>query len=203
MVGWLLIGNGLKPVHDLLPFDLDPGSLDRRVALFALAVVYLVRFALTGFVLLPRRMPWSEVGAVGPWLVIVHLAFALLGGTNEAPLDTFALWGLLLYAVGSWLNTASEWNRQRWKAHPANQGKLYTEGLYGICMHPNYLGDVVLFAGFAMVTGRIWAFLVPILMALTFVFVHVPNLDAYLAKRYGEQFEVYERGTRRLFPGIW
>ena len=202
-VGWLLLGGGLTVLSERFLVGFRPGALDRRIALVFLAAMYLLRFAITGFVLLPRRMPWSEVGTVGPWLAIVHLTFALLGGTNSAPMGIFAMLGLVLYAAGSYLNSASEWNRQQWKKRSENRGKLYTEGFYRICMHPNYLGDVLLFTGFAMVTGRIWSFLIPIFMTLTFAFVHIPSLDTYLAERYGEQFDVYARRTRRLFPGIW
>jgi protein-S-isoprenylcysteine O-methyltransferase Ste14 len=70
-------------------------------------------------------------------------------------------------------------------------------------MHINYLGDVLLFTGFAMAAGRWAASLVPVLMALTFVFVHVPMLDAYLAERYGTEFRAWAEHTRRLIPGIW
>jgi protein-S-isoprenylcysteine O-methyltransferase Ste14 len=202
-VGWLLLGGGLTVLSERLLLGFTPGALDRRIALVVLSAIYLHRFTITVFGLLPRKMPWIEVGTVGPWLGIVHLSFALAGGTNPAPMGIVAILGLVLYVLGSYLNTASEWNRQRWKKRSENKGKLYTEGFYKICMHPNYLGDVLLFTGFAMVTGRIWVFLVPFLMTLTFAFVHIPNLDTYLAERYGEQFDAYAKRTRRLFPGVW
>ena len=59
------------------------------------------------------------------------------------------------------------------------------------------------FTGFVLVTGWILALLVPAIMTLSFVFLHIPTLDLYLAKRYGEEFETYTQGTSRLLPGLW
>jgi steroid 5-alpha reductase family enzyme len=111
--------------------------------------------------------------------------------------------GIALYLAGSYLNTASEWTRMRWKRAPGHQGKLYTGGLFARSMHVNYFGDMVLFTGFALGTGRYVALLVPLLMTLSFAFVHVPVLDAYLADRYGAEFKAYAERTSRLVPGVW
>lgn len=203
LVAWLLFRGVPAFLDGRIPFDPSSGALSRRIVLLGCALIYLARFAVTGLVLLPRKMDWHEVAAVGPFLAVVHLALALLGGTNAEPIGSFVFVGGTLYLFGSYLNTASEWGRQRWKSHPEHSEKLYTAGFYRWCMHPNYLGDVLLFTGYALVTGRAWALLVPLVMALSFAFVHIPALDSYLALRYGEAFERYAARTRRLFPGFW
>lgn len=200
---WLLLGGGLEALNRVLPFPVATGSWTRRLLLASLSVVYLFRFAVTSFWLLPRRMEWSEVAAIAPWLAFIHAALAVLGGSNPASPGFIAATGVGLYVLGSYLNTASEWSRRRWKADPGHQGHLYTGGLFAWSMHVNYFGDVLLFTGFAMVAGRWGALGVPVLMALTFVFVHVPTLDAYLAERYGAEFRAYAEHTKRLIPGIW
>ena len=54
-----------------------------------------------------------------------------------------------------------------------------------------------------MLTGRVWAFAIPFLMLLGFVFVNIPMLDRYLRKKYGGEFQQYERQTRHFVPWIY
>jgi protein-S-isoprenylcysteine O-methyltransferase Ste14 len=203
VVVWLLLGDGLETLDRIGPFRFDTGSWDRRLLLASMSVVYLLRFALTSFVLLRRRMDWREVAAVIPWLAFIHGSLALLGGSSAARLGAVGVAGIVLYVLGSWLNTASEWGRMAWKKSPEHAGRLYTYGLFARAVHINYFGDLVLCTGFALVAGRWGALLVPILMAASFVFVHVPTLDAYLAERYGAEFRAYVERTKRLVPGVW
>jgi protein-S-isoprenylcysteine O-methyltransferase Ste14 len=69
--------------------------------------------------------------------------------------------------------------------------------------HVNYFGDLLLFAGFAAITRQAWAGIVPIAMGLNFVFVIIPAHDAYLAARYGSDFEAYAHRTKRLIPLLY
>ena len=54
-----------------------------------------------------------------------------------------------------------------------------------------------------MLTRQTWAGIVPLAMGLNFAFVIVPAHDAYLAARYGREFEDYARRTRRLIPRLY
>merc|ERR1712232_829869 len=74
---------------------------------------------------------------------------------------------IAFYSLGSWLNTWSELQRKWWKARPENKGRCYTLGLFALSRNINYLGDVVLFAGWAVATGRWWNAWAPLLMALS------------------------------------
>lgn len=202
-VAWLLLGGGLAVLDGRLPLDLSAGEMLRRWTIVGLSTVYLLRFSLTGFVFLPRRMDWTEAAVVGLWVGLIHLTFALGGGTNSSPMGPASWVGSGLYLFGSFLNTASEWQRQHFKNRPENKGRLFVHGFYRWCRHPNYLGDVILFTGFALVAGRAWTLWVPAVMTLSFIYGHIPTLDRYLAERYGEDFQDYAGRTRRLFPGIW
>ena len=105
--------------------------------------------------------------------------------------------------MGSWLNTASELQRLRWKKRPRNAGHLYTRGLFRLCRHPNYLGDTVLFIGFALITGSPIALVIPAIMAAGFVFAAIPALDRRLAEHYGREFEAWATRTHRYIPFIY
>ncbi|WP_225891101.1 DUF1295 domain-containing protein [Streptomyces dioscori] len=175
----------------------------RRGLLFALSAVYLLRFVATTFVMLKRSMEWSEAATVGVWVVVIHGTMAYLGGTNSASVGVVTWLGVLLYLVGSYLNTGSEYQRKLWKRAPEHKGKLYTEGLFRYSMHINYFGDVVLFTGFALVTGSPWALVIPAVMACMFSFMNIPMLDKYLAERYGTAFDEYAKKTAKLVPFVY
>jgi steroid 5-alpha reductase family enzyme len=90
-----------------------------------------------------------------------------------------------------------------WKQQPENRGHLYTAGLFRLCRHPNYLGDLISFSGLALIAGRWVAGVIPAIMLLGFVFVNIPMLDAHLADRYGANFVAYARRTRKLLPYLY
>ena len=69
--------------------------------------------------------------------------------------------------------------------------------------HPNYLGDILWALGWALMTRNAWALLIPIVAASGFVFMFIPQLSAYLAERYGAQFDDWASATKRLVPFVY
>ena len=70
-------------------------------------------------------------------------------------------------------------------------------------MHINYFGDIVLFTGLAMVTNRLSMFIIPLIMALNFVFNIIPSLDRYLEKKYKDEFKNYSKNTKKILPLLY
>lgn len=179
------------------------GHLGRQAILMACSVVYAVRVSITLFVFLRRKLAWWEglLGAMGlPALVFM---FAWVGGDQDRPLGPIDALGVILYLLGSYLGTRSELSRHIWRAKPANKGHLYTQGLFRYARHINYLGDVVLFSGFALITRDPWMLIVPLAMTVSFVLMVIPAHDAYLANRYGDEFWKYAQQTKRLIPLVY
>merc|ERR1712032_1283804 len=106
------------------------------------------------------------------------------------------------YLFGSWMNTWSELQRKWWKARPENKGRCYTEGLFALSRNINYLGDVVLFAGWALVSGRWWNAWVPLMMAASFYFHHIPDKESYLRVRYAQDWPSYEQRVKSFVPFV-
>jgi protein-S-isoprenylcysteine O-methyltransferase Ste14 len=200
---WVLLGGGLIIVGDWFGRTWTPGSLIRRATLSAAFSVYYARFLLIVFRFLRRGVNWSEVVTVASWLLIVQVTFVALGGTERQPIGTGAIIGIALYAVGSWLHTHSEYHRDVWKRQPENRGRLYTEGLFHCAVHINYFGDLVLFTGFALLTGSPFALIIPALMLAGFVFVNIPMLDSHLHDRYAAAFDEYAAQTSKLIPFLY
>ncbi len=111
----------------------------------------------TGFYLLKRKMGWGEAVLISVWIAIIDLLFAMLGGINPRAIGLLTWLGIILYAAGSFQNTGSEIQRKKWKARSENHDHLFTGGLFRYAIHINYLGDEMLFTGFALITGRAWA----------------------------------------------
>jgi len=179
------------------------GSPGRQVALLACVVVYVARAAHTLFVFVKRRIPWWEA-VWGGGIIGCVLFFFLLGGLRSPqPIGPVDLAGVLLYIAGSYVGTASEHSRDIWKTRPENRGHLYTEGLFSYSRHINYFGDLLLFGGCAVLTRQPWTGIVPLAMGLNFALVIIPAHDAYLAARYGAEFDRYARRTRKLVPLLY
>ncbi|MGB6647716.1 MAG: DUF1295 domain-containing protein, partial [Bacteroidota bacterium] len=133
----------------------------------------------------------------------VLFAFLSDGLRTLEPLGVLDVVGALLYLTGSYLGTGSEYFRHVWKARPENQGHFYTEGLFRYARHINYFGDLLLFCGFAVLTQQMWTGIVPLIMGLNFVLILIPAQDAYLASRYGTEFDNYARRTKKLIPLVY
>lgn len=205
IIGWYsLCAAGAVWFALILPSALRPaGDPVRQAALVVCVVIYIARAAHTLFAFVQRRLPWWEA-VWGGGIIGCVLFFFLLGGLRapQPPEPVDAL-GLLLYVAGSYVGTASEYGRHLWKARPENRGHLYTEGLFSFSRHINYFGDLLLFVGLALLTRQPWAGMVPLGMGLNFVFIIIPAHDAYLASRYGAEFERYASRTRKLVPMLY
>ena len=129
--------------------------------------------------------------------------FPFRGLRAPQPLGLVDLAGLLLYIAGSYIGTVSETARHTWTARPEIRGHLYTDGLFGYSRHINYFGDLLLFARWAVLTRRMWTGVVPLAMALNFALVIIPAHDAYLAARYGAEFDRYARRAKKLIPMLY
>ncbi len=195
---WVLFAGGLRGVRASGEAPLELRSL----TLFAFNLVVFARFLLTLFVFLRRRIPWEETLSVPMAFGLYLLGFPLMARPASAPFGALEIVGIVLFVVGSFLNTFSEYQRHRWKARAENRGKLYTRGLFASSMHINYFGDLLWVTGYACVTHNAYASLVPAFLFSFFYFWNVPKLDAYLKQRYGDDFSAYERRTKRLVPFV-
>lgn len=179
----------------------------RALLLAGVAGLYFLRHMLTLFVLLKRKVAWGEVLGLSGFMALFEIGFLLLGaGLLRGAAVPFGPWdgvALALILAGSALNSGSELQRMIWKRDPANRGHCYTGGLFRYSAHINYFGDTVLFTGWALLTASPWAFAVPLFMGLSFVFYHIPALDAYLAERYGDEFRGYAARTARFVPFLY
>jgi steroid 5-alpha reductase family enzyme len=200
---WLLFGPGLQTAGNWLGRTWKPGDLFRRGCLAAALSVYYVRILFTEFLFLKRGMSWSEVLTIAPSMLCIYVLLAVSGGRNSEAVGWAAALGILLFLVGSWMNSYAEYARHTWKQLPENRGRLYTEGLFRYSRHPNYLGDLISFSGTCLITGVWVTAVIPALMLSGFVFVNIPVLDSHLHDHYGAAFDDYASRTAKLIPFLY
>lgn len=178
----------------------DAPNFARNVTLFAFDLVVFARFLATMFVFVERRIPWEEAFSIPIAFALYLLGFPLLSRPASVGFGVIDVMGIVLFAVGSFINTYSEHQRRCFKRRAENTGKLFTGGLFAVSMHPNYFGDLLWVSGYACVTRNAFAWLIPAFLFCLFHFFNVPKLDRHLREHYGDTFVDYERRTKRLIP---
>jgi steroid 5-alpha reductase family enzyme len=101
--------------------------------------------------------------------------------------------------------TGGDYQLARFKADPANQGKVMDRGLWRYTRHPNYFGEFCIWWGYyliALAAGGWWSIFAPALM--TFLLLHVSGV-ALLEKDIGQRrpaYRDYIARTNAFFPGL-
>ena len=137
------------------------------------------------------------------WLISAPLLGAQTVNRWSSGLNLLDGLALLVWLIGFAFEAGGDWQLARFKANPANRGKLLTTGFWRYTRHPNYFGDACAwwgFALFALAAGSI----VPILGAalMTFLLLRVSGvalLERNLQKTKPEYAD-YTAKTNAFFP---
>ncbi len=83
------------------------------------------------------------------WLISVPLLGAqFYPDTNLGILDYI---GVILWIIGIVFEAGGDFQLARFKADPANKGKVLNTGLWHYTRHPNYFGDVAVWFGYGFI----------------------------------------------------
>jgi len=139
--------------------------------------------------------------AVLAWLISAPLAAAIAGADPLTALD----WaGMALAAFGIVYESAADLQLARFKADPAQAGRVMDRGLWRYSRHPNYFGEFCVWWGLYLVAagaGGWWTVFSPLLMSV--LLLRVSGV-ALLERDIGERrpaYRDYVRRTRAFFPG--
>lgn len=92
---------------------------------------------------------WKRV--FGPQAVLLWITClpAQLGvaASGGAGIGTLARIGAALWLIGILFETVGDWQLTRFRADPANKGKVLDTGLWRYTRHPNYFGDACVWWG--------------------------------------------------------
>lgn len=125
---------------------------------------------------------------IAMWLV----SLPLMVGANNESVSWPLLWiGVAVWAVGVFFESVGDAQLMRFKADPANQGKLMDRGLWRYTRHPNYFGDACVWTGIWLTTAASWPGLAVVISPIAMTF--------FLLKVTGAANN--EKGMRRSKPG--
>jgi steroid 5-alpha reductase family enzyme len=139
--------------------------------------------------------------AVLAWLVSAPLAGAIAGPGPVATLDAI---GVALALFGIVFEALADSQLARFKANPANAGRVMDRGLWRYTRHPNYFGDFCLWWGLyalALAASAWWTLFSPLLMSVLLLKV---SGVALLERDIGERrpaYRAYIARTNAFFPG--
>ena len=199
---YLMLNEPQNMVGWLKPYKIK-GDLLQHILILSCFIIYFLRLMGTLFIFFQRKMYWIEaiiIANLMPW-IFPYVAWA--GGNSYQHIGLIEIGGLCLFLFGSYLNTASEYSRYTWKQKQENKGHLYAGGLFKHVRHINYLGDILLFTGLALVAHRFVLLIIPASMALFFVMVLIPLKERYLKNKYGSEFDEYVSKTNKIIPMLY
>ena len=206
----------------------SPGVDARSILLWALVVIWAIRLGTFLFRRILKAGKDDRFDEIKPsfirfldvWTVrralpafprLVAAALVVITTTNRKELDWFALIGLLVWVFGFALEVVADSQKSRFSAIPGNKGKFIQTGLWSRSRHPNYLGEIILWVGVAVIAlpvlqGWQWVALIsPVFVTLLITRVSgIPMLEKKADKKWGGQvdYEDYKKRTPILIPRL-
>jgi steroid 5-alpha reductase family enzyme len=139
------------------------------------------------------------------WLLSLTLQLPLLwpGAIRLGALDAL---GAALFLLGLAWESVADWQLERFRRDPAQQGRVLARGLWRYSRHPNYFGELLIWCGFFLIGAStpfgVAGVLGPVLLAWLLLRVSgVPLLEQGLSSRLPGYVE-YVRRTPVLLPGL-
>jgi steroid 5-alpha reductase family enzyme len=152
---------------------------------------------------------WSLQGL---WVTFtLAAALVVITTTTRKEIDLFAVLGGLVWVFGFAMEAIADYQKSRFNASPANQGKFINTGLWSRSRHPNYFGEIVLWVGVAIISlpvlqGWQWVALIsPVFVTLLLTRISgVPLLEKKADEMWGgqEDYEAYKKNTPVLIPRL-
>ena len=146
----------------------------------------------------------------GTWVFITMAAgLAAMTSQSQSPVDGFLVVGATLWVIGFGIEVVADQQKTAFRKDPANAEKFISSGLWSISRHPNYLGEIILWIGIAVIAlpvleGWQWVTLVsPVFVSFLLLKVSgVPMLENNAESRWGNdpEFRQYKAKTPTLIP---
>lgn len=120
--------------------------------------------------------------------------------------------GWSVWLAGMLLEAIADYQKFTFRSNPANHDKWISTGLWGVVRHPNYLGEILLWAGLFLSASSTFqgheflSVISPIFVAILLTKVSgIPILEKMNMRRWKEnpEFLNYIRRTPRLIPYLY
>ena len=155
-------------------------------------------------------MTWTLQGM---WVFICSSA-ALIAIANPSgiPINSLFILGLLMFIFGFAIEVIADNQKSAFRSIPENKDSFINEGLWARSRHPNYFGEITLWAGITVMGISTFegmnylAIFSPIFSYLLLVYVSgVRMLEGRGHKKWGhlEDYQNYKKNTPKLIPKIF
>jgi steroid 5-alpha reductase family enzyme len=152
---------------------------------------------------------WTLQGA---WVVMTSCAAltAILSGEQTAVGAIYVI-GAVMWLAGFAIEVIADQQKSRFRADPANAGRFINVGLWARSRHPNYFGEILLWAGIAVMaipylSGTQWVVMLSPLFvyALLTRMSGIPTLVRRGEELWGDDpaYQTYVANTPRLLPRL-
>ena len=140
--------------------------------------------------------------AQGAAMFVVSLPVQLGMSSDLERFGVLRLVGLLVFAVGLFLESWADWHLFKFKSDPANKGRLCLSGPWTLCRFPNYLGEMLVWWGvYIYIVGfwSAWTIVGPLTICYSLLKVTgIPLTEKRYLER--EEYRAYAARVPRLIP---
>ena len=154
-------------------------------------------------------MTWTLQGL---WVSLCSMcALTAISSESGVVVNAFYYLGVGLFIYGFYIEVKADNEKSKFRSVPENKDKFITTGLWAKSRHPNYFGEIVLWAAIAVISlpslsGLQYITLIsPIFTYVLLVHVSgVRMLEARGQKKWGhlEEYKAYQKSTPMLFPKL-
>ena len=151
-------------------------------------------------------MTWTLQGL---WVSLCSMcALTAISSDTGVVVNALFYFGLGLFVLGFSTEIVADNQKSKFRSFPENRDKFITTGLWAKSRHPNYFGEIVLWAGIAVMSFSSlegWQYLTlisPLFTYILLVYVSgVRMLEARADKKWGhdEDYKKYKSNT----PVLW
>ncbi|HEU5005191.1 MAG TPA: DUF1295 domain-containing protein [Candidatus Saccharimonadales bacterium] len=146
--------------------------------------------------------------AVAAWIILLPAIFVLSSHQNS--FGALTLVGWIITFLGLVIESVADAQKYNFNLEPDNYGKFIRSGLWRLSRHPNYFGEIMVWAGiyiycfdFMDFGQRFFGLASPLLITYLLLRVTgVPRLEKYADQKWGKsaEYRKYKNGARILVP---
>jgi steroid 5-alpha reductase family enzyme len=138
-------------------------------------------------------------------LVVLSMPFLLACLNNRMGIHWVEIAGCALWIIALAGESLADYQLQRFKANPANKGKVCQAGLWNYSRHPNYFFEWLIWVAYALFAlGSPWGWIAiycPMLMLHFLLKVTgIPMTEELAVKNKGDAYREYQRTTSAFVP---
>lgn len=138
-------------------------------------------------------------------LLMIASSIIIINTSSFAPIAWYTIAGLALWIFGFLFEVIADYQLDQFLKNQSNKGKIMQSGLWSLCRHPNYFGEITLWWGMFLITFSaphgLFALLSPLTITSIFLFISIPLTEKVFAGNAA--YETYKQNTRALIPWLW